>query len=250
MTNIRYSHLRQMARSPMHVRSAMDGQQSYDSVSMRLGRLVHGLVLGGPSAPVIYEGERRGKAWADFQADHPGAEIVTRAEADKAQPIADAVLADVAASALLRLPGAITEQRIEWPLGEVIAAGTPDLFDPATGILVDLKTTRDAEPRRFQRSAWSYQYHAQLDWYAEGLRAHGHTVRECYLVAVETAAPYGVSVHRLDSAALEDGRRLWSSWLERFRVCLAADHWPGYADRPVNFGVPEWMQQTEETDDE
>ena len=247
---IRYSHLRAMSRSPLHYRAAASGETRLDSPAARLGTLVHGLVLGGDGGPVVYEGERRGNAWRDFQAAHPGVEIVTAAEVARAVPIANAVMADPVAGPLLRAEGARREVRMEWEIDGLPCSGTPDSFDPATGILLDLKTCQTAQPREFASHAWRMSYHAQLAWYAHALELAGETVRECLLVAVESAAPHGVSVHRLSPRALAEGTRSWRSWWETLRICRAADQWPGYAEAVCDLDVPAWLAGDEEEVDD
>lgn len=238
---IRYSHLRMMAKSPAHYAAAAAGVWRLDSPAARLGVLVHGLVLGGDRAPIVYEGERRGKAWQEFQAAHEGAEIVTRAEADRAEPIAAAVRSDRVAGVLLASSDAWRERRLEWTIGGGECSGTPDYFDPATGTLIDLKTCSVASPREFGRHSWSYHYHAQLAWYRHALRTLGHEVRAAYLVAVETSAPHAVACYRLSDRLLDEGDRAWRAWWEALSVCRAADAWPGYAEAAIDLDVPEWM---------
>lgn len=247
---IRYSHLSRMSRSALHYQAAASGTYYADTPAMRTGRLVHGLVLGGPSAPVVYEGDRRGKAWQEFQLLHDGAEIVTRAEADRAIPIADAVLGDPIAGPLVRAVSARREKRIEWSIGGRACAGTPDSYDPATGILLDLKTTTSARPADFARHTWAYHYHGQLSWYRHALETLGESVSTCLLVAVETAAPYGVSVHRLSSRILAEGERSWRAWWEQLMVCEATGQWPGYAESIVDLDVPAWLADIDEGEDD
>lgn len=247
MTPIRYSHLRAIARSPMHYRAAVEAPRE-QTPAMRMGTIVHGLVLGGGTT-VVYDGERRGKAWAEFAAAHEGREIVTAAEVGRAVPIVDAVMADPVAGPLLRAEGARREEMMAWSMDGLPCQGTPDYFDPQTGVLLDLKTTSDASPRAFARHAWSYSYHAQLAWYAHALTLAGHTVRECLLVAVETSAPHGVTVHRLSPRALEEGTRAWRAWWEQLRICSTADQWPGYAESICTLDVPAWLEEDDGADD-
>jgi len=230
---LRFSHLKQMAKSPAHYRAAVDQVASYDSPAMRLGRLVHSLVLGDQDgrATVVYDGERRGKAWQEFQAEHDGAEIVTRAEHDRAAPIAWAVMRDPAAATYLGAggPRVIREGRILWTLDGRACSSTPDLIDLDAGRIIDLKTTQTAEPGRFSRLALAAHYHAQLAFYRRAVEAaHGVRARECVLVAVETSAPHPVTVLRLTDRALDEGDKLCRAWLERLAVCEAAGAWPGY----------------------
>lgn len=240
---IRFSTLKKIALSPAHYRAAMLAPPgSVDSPAMRLGRLVHAMVLGG-ELPAVWDGDRRGKAWADFQAANVAREIVTRSEYERADAIAAAVGADPVARSFLPDDGTY-ETRIDWTYAGRAFRSTPDVLTPS-GVIVDLKTTNDAHPRRFQSQAWRMHYHAQLACYREAVRSTGRTVTGAVLIAVETSEPYAVSVHRLTERALEEGDRAWRSWVERLLVCELGDDWPGYAEAAVDFDLPEWMSREE-----
>jgi hypothetical protein len=231
---LRFSHLKKLAQSPAHFRAAVDATESYDSPAMRLGRLVHTLVLGGPEV-AVYDGERRGKAWQEFKAAHDGQEIVTISEHEKAAAIARAVTDDPVAARYLLRPDAVTEQRIEWDLDGRPCSSTPDFVSRADSLLVDLKTSQTSEPGRFGRLAIAMHYHAQLAFYRWALEvSQGWRPATCVLVAVETAAPYPVTVHVLTDRALDEGEKLCRAWLERLAVCEASNAWPGYTQAALD----------------
>lgn len=234
---VRFSHLKHIARSPAHYRAALTA--SFDSTSLRLGRIVDVGVLGGPE-PVIYDGTRRGKAWEQFRDQHGGLEIVTASEVESAQPIIDAVLGHEAAMSLLR-SGAI-KKRLHWDWLGRACTGEPDVAGRA---LVDLKTTRDAEPGRFTKQALWYSYHAQLAFYRLGMVSSGaEPPAQVYIVAVETAPPYPVTVLQLTERAIEQGERLCRLWMERLLACEATNEWPGYVQSVVDLDVPDDLELT------
>jgi len=242
---IRFSNLKKMAQSPAHYRAAVEAPGSFDSPSMRLGRHVHALVLDPTSAPLVFDGDRRGKAWSEFRATYPDREIATTSEADKAEAIAASVFADPTARALVVGEGYVLEQRIDWTCAGRAFRSTPDAIT-RDGLIVDLKTSIDASIRGFQRRAWNFSYHAQLACYREAVRSTGRAVTGAVLIAVETSEPYAVTVHRLSDRVLSEGDRLWRSWFDRLLVCEASDHWPGYADDAVSFDLPEWVEIEDE----
>jgi exodeoxyribonuclease VIII len=238
---VRFSTLKHIARSPAHYRHALTTERP-DTPAMRLGRLVHWHVLGGmpddeEGRVAIYDGERRGNAWKEFAAAHKNDEIVTRKEWEAALPIADAVNLDPYFRQLK--DGAALEQRIEWSIAGRAWASRPDAFRPGS-MLLDLKTTTDASPIGFARQAWKMGYHAQLAAYEDALAFHDISVPDKYLVAVETRAPYPVTVLRLTPTILEEGRRLYRAWFERLRVCEENDHWPAYTEHVETLDVPAW----------
>jgi len=220
---VHFSRLKLMAKSPQHY-AAADTIARQDTPAMRLGRLVHFLVLGGPH--VIYDGRRAGKAWEEFEAANTDAEIFTRSEADDAQPIAEAVLCNGDAVPLLI---GQHEVPIEWSIGDRRCAGRIDVL--GADFITDLKTAADADPSRFTRQAHRMGYHAQLDWYGNGAALAGLGAKPSrFIVAVESKPPHVVQCYEFTDAALEQGRRLWWSWWERLLGCERSDFWPGYAN--------------------
>lgn len=239
MEPVRYSNLRALAKSPAHYRALLETPRT-DTPAMRLGRLVHTLVLGG-AAPVVYEGERRGKAWAEFRDAAGCAEIVTAEEMRKAREVAASVLDDANAAPLLRGVDVVAEERLLWTMDGTPCAGTPDAVGAKH--IADLKTTADADPRAFMRHAERMHYHAQLAWYRNAVDLSVE-VRplDCYLVAVETEPPYAVTTIHLSDAVIEKGDALWRGWWERLLSCTGSGIWPGYATDPVEWELNEWEE--------
>lgn len=238
MTRIRFSTLKHFASSPAHF-AYWHGREMEPSAAMRIGTAVHSAVLGG--APVVrYDGTRRGKAWDDFEASHPGATILTATEYDTAQACRNTIWYNGEAFKHCGLGIGINERLIEWDFNGVPFRSTPDRYygpsDAAT--LVELKTTRSAQPAKFLRDATSRHYHAQLGVYRAALASVGVTVAKALIVAVETVPPYNVTVLELTDRALDVGYRTACGWLEQYKVCEASgEPWPGYVQGPVTFDI-------------
>ena len=234
---LRFSTLKHFASSPAHF-AYWHGREMEPSAALRIGTAVHAAVLGG--APVVrYDGTRRGKAWDDFEASHPGATILTATEYDTAQACRNAIWYNGEAFKHCGLGIGINERLIEWGLNGVPFRSTPDRYygpsDAAT--LVELKTTRSAQPAKFLRDATSRHYHAQLGVYRAALASVGVTVAKALIVAVETVPPYNVTVLELTDRALDVGYRTACGWLEQYKVCEASGEWPGYVQGPVTFDI-------------
>lgn len=222
---VRFHRLRKMAMSPAHYLAGLHASDK-STEAMKRGSLVHALALGQPT--VVWPGKvRRGKAWDAFQANHTNALIASVREHNDAQPIVAAIRSNADACALL---AGATEVEVEWRVGERACAGRIDVV--ANGRIAELKTTRCAHPDVFMRQARHLNYHAQLAWYADGLG-----VSTAHIVAVESIAPYAVSVFKLTERTLEEGRRTYRSWFEKLMVCERTNEWPGYAQSVVDFDV-------------
>lgn len=233
---VRYSRLRRFALSPAHYLSTLLREDDSDSAGRRFGRLVHALVLGGEV--IVYDGERRGKAWAEFKAAHPEDErttIVTAKERDTGRRVADAVLADRAAAPLLV---GKHEHEIAWTNQGRACSSRLDVL--GADFVTDLKTTACAEPMWFARNAIRMHYHAQLAFYQDAALSLGRIVDRAYIVAVETKAPYPVVTWELTPRALDAGRRLCALWMGSLLVSECSGEWPGYAQSTLPLDVPDF----------
>lgn len=231
---VHFSQLKHIQRSPAHYQAALLRDQA-SAVHERKGTALHSLVIGNPSDVVVWGTKRdtRNKEYQAFMAEHDGCHILSGKEYDVATEMADAIRRHPQAMELLQ---GTREQQIEWSWLGRRCAGTPDVFSLEN--LVELKTCRTAHPERFMSSAKFYGYHAQLAWYRRGLIECGFgTPASSWIVAVESAPPFPVTVFRMTDNALELGERMCRAWLERLLVCEEADEWPAYAQSAVQFDV-------------
>jgi len=125
--------------------------------------------------------------------------------------------------------------------------------DAATGVLcrgridaiyktmiVDLKTTRDASRREFERAIFGYGYHRQIAFYSRGLAAHGIAADLNTIAAFEKRAPYLAAPYAIDDEALRAGDAQITPALERYAECLATNQWPGYSPDIQTISLPKW----------
>jgi exodeoxyribonuclease VIII len=216
--------------------------------AMRLGTLTHAVVL----EPDLFELEtavrpegidRRtsvGRAdWAAFELEAEGREIISSEEWTKLAAIRDAVRSHPAAA--LALAGSpVIEQSIFWDAGSIACRCRPDAVTER-GVIVDLKTTRDASPDGFAKSIAKYRYHVQAAFYSDGYRAaFGEAPRGFVFIAVETDPPYLVAVYVSSEAMTNRGRFDYRADLETFRECQDTDTWPGYSNAPLTIDLPKW----------
>lgn len=223
-------HYLALVTTPTAIREA-----EYDKPAFRFGRLTHAVVLGVGEVNV-FKGERRaGKAWEDFAAGKDPRTIYKADEVTEAERIAAVLRSHPLAAELLE---GDHEVPVEWTmLGRRVATRGLDTINRKRRRHVELKTTNNAEPHTFQRAALRYGYHAQCAMYDDAARSLGIDVDEHFVVAVETSAPYAVTVHRLSPRLLDEGRKLVRSWMERLQACEGANEWPGYAQSIVDWDM-------------
>jgi exodeoxyribonuclease VIII len=96
--------------------------------------------------------------------------------------------------------------------------------------MVDVKSTEDASPFGFGRSAAKYRYPLQDGWYSHVLEsAYGEpVVRAFAFIAVEKTWPFQIGLYYAEpddvAYAMEEGRRNLDTILE----CQATGRWPDF----------------------
>lgn len=115
------------------------------------------------------------------------------------------------------------------------------LFGPDKHVtVVDYKTSKNASPQGFARSAADLGYHVQEAHYRRVLTELGYVVDRFVFLAQEKVPPYLTCLHEFDAEAVAVGDRIVTAGIEIFAKCKAADEWPGYSDRIHRMSLPAW----------
>lgn len=232
---LRHSRLKRMGDAPAkYLANAEKAVQAFGK-----GTGTHSVLLGGKRLVVWNKKSddgnqcpRRGKDYEAFKALNADALILLPDEYDEIQAMADAVQANPDAMALL---AGKKEKTLYWTIDGRVCRGTPDVDNG--GNVTELKTGQSSDPRFFWRDSWKFGYHAALAWYLDGcaLQFGRRTIPdEAYIVAVESAPPYVVTVFRVPPTLLEIGRRQNQHWLDRLAECEKAKRFPGYVEGIVD----------------
>jgi|SRR5215471_1890294 len=231
------SHVLLKMDAPLVARAALLGEEEEPSAAMDKGSTCHAILFNTQTV-VVFPGERRtGKAWEAFEAEHDGCRIVTKGDYELASRMADAIRRDAFARPLLEY--ATFEQTRMFKLDDRLCRATPDIVGRGEAHIVDVKTCKSAKPERFRYNARDYGYHQQLAWYKRAVPA----AKDCFIVCVEKAAPYAVSVFRLSPRCLAKGDALNMRAFQRFRECERTGHWPGYTEGVVELDIPDWPEE-------
>ena len=204
-----------------------------------------------PSGAAVWD--RRFKAhkeaWAEWLIDcaKQGWVELSADEYELSLHLRDAVWASPVGKLLLE--GAATEVSIQWK--EIVdspAAGTSTELLVKTrldainkGVITDVKTTRDADPRIFGSQAYKLGYHYQMAQQKEGVRsASGQEPGECYLLAVEKDPPYLVKAYCIEPEDLAIGRTQFRISLQLISGAMRTGEWRGYGPDPSSLVLPSY----------
>jgi hypothetical protein len=243
------SKLKHMAHSPFHFRAA-ELEEEQDTDEKLEGRATHVATFEPErwlATYAIWDGPRRaGNDWKKFCADHAGLEILTEKQRDRVIAIQKAVRSDRYAAPFLE--HGLAEVTILWthvepPLGDRpgFSIQCKGRIDFANGAISDLKSTRDASPEGFARQSWNLRYHVSAAWYVDGhAAACGGELRPFRMIAVGNRAPHPVQVYNVPEGHLDIGRATYRGWLAQLHDCRRLSRWPGYAEGPIDLGLPKW----------
>jgi hypothetical protein len=234
-----------LLRSPKHYRQNMDHR--IEKAAFDLGHCVHAKVLGvGMGVAIIPDdvlasnGAASTKDAKEFIATARAAGLVP-VKADvvaKVDAIAEAVLANPKAHALLSLDGdAEVSLFADDPATGVHMRGRIDYlgtFPDGRLVNIDLKTTTDVRRRKLVRAIEDFGYDVQSEVYRSLLRLTTcKEIAPTHLIFVETEEPYEVRVVQLAHPDwIAGGQHKMRKAISIYAACVATDTWPGDDDEP------------------
>ena len=227
------SYLKVHAQAPAKARYG----ERKETEALKLGSLIHCAVTEPDKLERRYAAtdlDRSGtKAWIEAERKAAGRVLIKRDAMDDAKRIRDAVFLHPVARELLTAPGPV-EASFWWidPETGVLCRGRADKIIPGMRVLADLKSTEDASPRGFARTAENYLYDWQAAMYVDGINeAPGGFAAEAFVyLAIEKEPPFLVGAYEILPEHVERARAQVALQLADYRQCEMADHWPGYSE--------------------
>ncbi|MDX2369708.1 MAG: PD-(D/E)XK nuclease-like domain-containing protein [Colwellia sp.] len=218
--------------------------------AMALGSLVHTLVL----EPHLVEQEyyfgekydRRTKAGKLSHAQQLesaiGKTFVLPEQREEAEIMAAAINSDSIAASLF--DGCKMEESIFWTDSAtgLKLKSRPDarkIVNDKESIIVDLKTTKDASPRKFAWSCIDFGYYWQAATLKLALESIGQEMKEFIIVCVENSAPYATAIYVMEHDAINQAVSDLRRWYKAIAECQKTDVWPGYGVQTL--GMPKYM---------
>lgn len=234
--------------SPFHCKHLIDHGDQKPTKEMDLGKVVHRMVLGkGADYACLPYDDWRTKAAQQSRKETREAGLVplTLVQHSQCEEVSAAVKAAIAELGI-EMCGQ-SEVAVEWFEGDVQCRNMFDHVNFETGEILEIKTTGDANPVRFERRAEELGYRISAAAYIRSLLAHrpelNGRIRYTFLV-VEIEPPYAVYPPEPDHLFLETGERDWLQAVATWRQCLATGRWPGYQDFK-SISRPQWKLRQE-----
>lgn len=204
--------------------------------------LVEMMYRSGEDWPVKWLIEQQESA----QALVGGKELVSAADYDKVVAMREVLCNIPAYDAIVNSETAQRELSI---FGEILEVGVKiriDHVDVIDGVvrITDYKTTADASPEGFGKSAFNHGYLAKMalqhDLFVKAFNEKRKVV--VGLLAQEKAEPYLPMLYSLTYEQLLIGRLQYLGALATYKKCKELDIWPGYSNgiTEQELLVPEW----------
>lgn len=234
---------KRLLRSPAHYQ--WEQAHRVEKAAYDFGHAVHALVLGTGLDIVEIDADdwrSKGAREARVAAYAEGKVPMLGKDSKRARDAADAVMAHPIAGPLFQRghpevsmfwtdedTGVACRGRLDW----LRTSGRP--------LIVDLKTCQDANPKTFGRTAASFGYDLQAEFYTQGYEAITGERLPSLHVLVEVEPPHAVSVVQLDDEALSIGAIKVRAALERYRDCTESGTWPAYDPTTIHpVSLPRW----------
>ncbi|MDX2954546.1 PD-(D/E)XK nuclease-like domain-containing protein [Streptomyces caniscabiei] len=225
-----------------------------------LGNAVHAAVLGKGSdiVEIQHPNYRSGDAQAtrDIAYDNGKIPLLPK-EKEQVDAMAAAIRRHREAGPLFAPGNGIAERSIFWtdPTTGARVRVRPDwlIVRPEITVVVDLKTTTDANPQACSKAIAAYSYHQQGALYLDGVQAAGLAPEGARFVFVfqSKKPPYLITVRELDGQNEDIGRARNNRALRIYADCERTGEWPdwtGPVDDIPTISMPSYdtVRQAEE----
>lgn len=254
------SELKKIMKSPLHYKHYKENPDETDSPSLLFGRAAHKYILETYDfytefsvAPNCDRRTKEGKeTWNKFVVENEGKDIITQEQFEQIDAMRNAMLATPFVSKLINGEHEVSFFWTDKDTG-LKCKCRPDSLNEKLHIVVDYKTTEDAETEAFMRSAIRLGYDVQASYYLDGVKANTGEDYIFVFIAQEKKPPYAVNILQASDMFIESGRQTYKSLLETYKECSESGNWYGYmgANGEINsLGVPKWVENMLGSDDE
>ncbi len=204
------------------------------------GQLFHAMVLQPETVweqfAVMPNVDRRTKAgkeaFAEFEQQAEGKTIVSFDMVEQATAMCEALNKNEFVKKLLKGEKEKPFFWVDEMTGEECKCRTDVLTELGENlIIVDLKSTDNAETEAFIKSAIRYGYDFQSAYYTEGVKVNTGREPLFVFIAIEKKPPYAINILQADKLLIRRGYDLFREYLGIYHECKTTDNWWGYLGR-------------------
>lgn len=157
----------------------------------------------------------------------------------KAQKMAQSIRGNKAFMAFARMGGKVEHSAYWKDYSGSWLRSRPDFYNDQ--FILDIKTTRSAKEKDFQRSIETYGYHRQAAMALDGLeKLTGISGRKFVLLAIESSEPFLTSSYLINSESIEIGRAEYKKGAIAYYNCIQSGVWNGYSEAITDLGLSDW----------
>lgn len=205
--------------------------------SLVFGQLLHTMALQPETvndlfavAPNVDRRTKAGKeAFAQFEADAENKTVVTADMYQQATEMCEALSRNEFVQKLLK---GEKEKVFFWNddlTGEPCKCRVDCLTELGDNlIIVDLKSTENAETDAFMKSAIKYGYDFQSAMYSKGVEANTGKKTLFVFIAIEKKPPYAINILQADELLIRRGYDLFREYIGIYSECKKTGVWWGY----------------------
>lgn len=246
------SELFKISESPEKFRWCKDHPQE-PTPALLFGQLFHKMALEPETlwndftvAPTVDRRTKAGKEeYAKFLENAAGKTVVTMEMVDQASEMCEAIKKNPFAVKLL---SGAHETPYFWTdpeTGEPCKCRTDCTVSiGGLNLVVDLKTTTNAETDAFMREAVRYGYDFQAGMYTAGVDAVTGRKHGFVFIAIEKDPPYAMNILQADDLFMRHGRMMYREYLGIYHDCQQTGKWWGYMGKDGtvnNLSLPAWV---------
>lgn len=221
--------------------------------AMDEGTALHQLLLGDDRVDILdYDAFTTKEARAARDESRANGRVPMKRKAwDEIALLGDSLKAQVAAFPVVPplFVDGMAEQTIMWdePSGiEMVGCRARlDWLRSDYATIDDLKKSRSAQSRRWQRAFWQLGYDIKAAFYIRAVRAAFGVEPVFRWVAIEPEPPYALSVFVLSPQALTAAQAKVGVALDLWAECLRTGVWPAYPAVVQTVELPAWLQPVE-----
>ncbi len=244
---------------PMYEARFLKGMWPFEQTdAMAFGHVFHSMILENlqtftliPDEALSAAGQKRGKAWDEFERAHDGETLFSKAQADNLYQMRDAILKHGMARAILFEMQGDNEQSIKWTDADtgLTCRCRLDALRPNDGVIADIKTSADASPKMFANAAFDRGYHRQAAFYRQAVKSLTGKTMDFVFIVIQNSPPFTVEAFELEEGFIRQGEDETRKDLRQFKVCKESGIWQREMHgQVIKISAPRWARFEKEWD--